>query len=217
MRCRKAHWYLSARCDGTLSERQRARLDDHLKSCPVCRRESFYFSEIATLAGRMEPVAVRPDFDLRLRAAISRSATASAASAPWYSLIAQNPWRRAMAVCSVVLIVGLTYGGYRTHMTNKSQAALSVATQTRAQSTLDYFGALVSGQTDPAIPAGWTPIEEFSPGARRLQRLYLKASQGTNDYVLDVVGLDDPNSAKPMPVYILPMERSDQMVRTVSY
>ncbi len=71
MRCRKAHWYLSARCDDTLSEKRRRELAAHLEECPSCRREAFYFSEIKGQTAQIDKVRARADFNLRLRARIN--------------------------------------------------------------------------------------------------------------------------------------------------
>lgn len=215
MRCRKARWYLSARCDGTLSERQRGRLDEHLAACPECRREAFYFSEITALSGRIESVSVRPDFDLRLRAAIRRTEAVPVAATPWYRQVLAQPWRPALAACSAILVIALSYGAYRTHFTTTTPAH-SVA-QADPQTTLEYFGSLVSGTDQSGTPSGWIPVNGLSPEARRLQNLYLDASRGPNDYVVQTVGLEDPNTKKPSPRYVMPYERSDDMVRKVSY
>jgi anti-sigma factor RsiW len=71
VRCRKAHWYLSAQCDDTLSEKQRRDLAAHLEECPSCRREAFYFSEIKGQTARIDKVRARADFNLRLQARIN--------------------------------------------------------------------------------------------------------------------------------------------------
>lgn len=217
MRCRKARWYLSARCDGTLSERQRGRLDDHLASCPECRREAFYFSEIAATAGRMETVSVRPDFDVRLRAAIHRAETTPSRTQSWYQLLVTRPWRPALAVCSMILVMGLSYGAYRAKTADSPNSIPQATAQTDPKSTLEYFATLVSGIPAEGVPSGWHAVDGNSPEALRLQNLYLQATQGTSDFVVPTVGLDDPNSVKPGPSYIMPVERSDDMARKVSY
>ncbi|MBI5867825.1 MAG: zf-HC2 domain-containing protein [candidate division Zixibacteria bacterium] len=217
MRCRKARWYLSARCDGTLSERQRGRLDDHLASCSECRREAFYFSEIAASAGRMESVSVRPDFDLRLRAAIHRAETAPSRTQSWYQLMISRPWRPVLAVCSMILVLGLSYGAYRASTNSSPSNVLQAQAPTDPKSTLEYFGTLVSGTRPAGMPSGWLAVDGSSPESRRLQSLYLNASQGPNDYVSQTVGLDDSNAAKPGANYVMPVVRSDDMARKVSY
>jgi len=72
VRCRKAHWYLSARCDDTLSEKQRRDLAAHLGECAACRREAFYFSEIKGQTARVDKIRARADFNLRLKAKINQ-------------------------------------------------------------------------------------------------------------------------------------------------
>ena len=216
MRCRKAHWYLSARCDGTLSQRQRGRLDEHLAACPECRREAFYFSEIGALAGRMESVSVRPDFGVRLRAAIRRTEINPASLPPWYRRLAQ-PGRLALVTCSMVLVVGLSYGAYRARFAPSPNVSLQSDSKSDPKLTLKYFGNLVSGTSQPGASSGWIALDGTSPEAQRLQNLYLGASRGPSDYVVQTVGLDDPNTKKPSPRYVMPVERSDDMVRKVSY
>jgi len=217
VRCRKARWYLSARCDGTLSERQRGRLDEHLETCSECRREAFYFSEIVVQAGRMESVSVRPDFDLRLKAAIRRAETVPASSFPWYRLLQAQPWRPVLVTCSMLLVIGLSYGTYQARFAPSSGVPLQSMASIDPETTLEYFGNLVSGTRQPGLPSGWIAIYGNSPEARRLQNLYLNASRGPNNYVVEAVDLDDPNTKKPAPRYVMPVERSDDMVRKVSY
>jgi len=217
VRCRKARWYLSARCDGTLSQRHRGRLDEHLAVCPECRRESFYFSEIGALAGRMETVSVRPDFDVRLRAAIRRAETSPAKMSPWYRRLTAQPWRLALVTGSLAIVFGLSYGAYRTRVAPSPNASLPVESKPDPKKTLEYFGNLVSGQGQPGMSSGWLPVDGASPEALRLRNLYLDASRGSRDYLVGTVGLDDPNTKKPSPRYVMPVERSDDMVRKVSY
>jgi hypothetical protein len=165
----------------------------------------------------MEAVSVRPDFDLRLRAAIHRAETVAASSSPWHSQLLAQPWRPALVACSMVLMVGLSYGAYRARVTPFSGASPQPAAQIDPKATLEYFGNLVSGANQPGLPSGWIAVNGNSPEALRLQNLYLNASQGLNDYVVETMNLDDPNTKKPGPCYVMPVERSDDMLRKVSY
>jgi hypothetical protein len=54
MRCRKSQEYISRGIDGDLTERERARLEGHLDSCPDCRRLSEDLGRIVAGAGRLE-------------------------------------------------------------------------------------------------------------------------------------------------------------------
>lgn len=54
MRCRKSQEYISRSIDGELSDRERARLEKHLESCPECRTLSRDLERIVAGAGRLE-------------------------------------------------------------------------------------------------------------------------------------------------------------------
>jgi predicted anti-sigma-YlaC factor YlaD len=200
VRCRKARWFLSARCDGTVSERQRARLDAHLSTCAECRREAFYFSEIAALAGRIEKVAVRPDFDLRLRAAIRRVEAGEEKPARlWrFAPVTLRP-AFAVAAATVVVVSGLSTYWFL------SPKAGQVAQR----------GSLAPEVT--SVPATLTPVEGLTPEMRRLQEQYLATGQLPENYVVETVGLDDPTSKKPSPRYVMPTMSTEQVSRKDSY
>lgn len=204
MRCRKARWFLSARCDGTLSERQRARLDAHLLTCAECRREGFYFSEIGVLAGRMESVAVRPDFDLRLRAAIRRVEAGEVdATGRWRFASALVRPAFALVTASVVIAGGVSAYLFL------SPKAIPIA-QTSNQPT--------EVASDPTVlPATLTPVEGMTPEMRRLQERYLATGQLPEHYVVEAVSLDDPTSKKPSLRYVLPTVSTEQVSRKDSY
>lgn len=218
MRCRKARWYLSARCDGTLSERQRARLDEHLEHCAGCRREAFYFSEISNLASRLEPVSVRPDFNLRLRAAVERQESIDASPRPWLRFSFSPVWRPAVAAAAVLLLFVLTYGGYRMlhspAVGNRAGVAENAADWAWSDPDQLPGEALSDGF---AVPSGWTPVDGQAPDAQRVRNRYLAARPSSSDFVLGTVSLDDPTAKKPEPLYVMPVIRSDQVVRKVSY
>ncbi|MEW5700618.1 MAG: zf-HC2 domain-containing protein [Candidatus Zixiibacteriota bacterium] len=204
MRCRKARWYLSARCDGTLSERQRVRLDAHLSACPECRREGFYFSEIGALAERLEKVSVRPDFNLRLRAAIRRVETGESRPAWRRRFIPVIP-RPVLALAAATLVVGVGLGAYR---------FLSPAPGPLAQGKVDAAGEL---STSSALPATLTPVEGLTPEMRRLQEQYLAAGRLPENYIVEAVGLNDPTSKKLPTRYVLPTVSTEQVSRKDSF
>ena len=220
MRCRKARWFLSARCDGTLSERQRARLDEHLKQCPSCRREAFYFSEIGALAGKLEPVAVRPDFNLRLRAAIERQEKTDAVRRHWYKISLPPVWRTVLAGATVLALFAVTYGGYRvlTSGGSKSQTANpGIAGEQQTTESAEVYGSTPVDPDVSDLPSGWTPVVGGAPDAQRLRDRYLAARQGSSEYVLETVKLDDLTLQEAEPRYVMPLVRSDEVVQKVSY
>ncbi len=217
MRCRKAHWFLSARCDGTLSERQRRRLDEHLEQCPSCRREAFYFSEIAAISNKLEPVAVRPDFNLRLRAAIERQENTAKARRPWYQLNLSPMWRTAMAGAAVVALFAVTYGGYMVFGTGETQTVAPSIAIDQNWSNSAVLSEVPSDVASPEVPSGWTPVNGLSPDAQRLRERYLEARQGPSEYVLETVRLDDFNRQQAEPRYVMPVVSSDQVTKKDSY
>ena len=220
MRCRKARWFLSARCDGTLSERQRARLEEHLETCAECRREAFYFSEIGSLTKRLEPVAVRPDFDLRLKAAIRRAEATEKEGRRWYQWHLTPAYRVALGVCTVMILFAASYGSYRVLGVDNTDATMSAepALPNTAVATMPD-GAVDTGTAESwAIPpSGLTPLDPMSADARILSNRYLATDLQSGEYVLGTVRIDDPMAKNQEPNYVMPMVRSDHMVKKVSY
>lgn len=214
MRCRKAHWYLSARCDGTLSERQRLRLEAHLSSCESCRREAFYFSEIGSLATRMAPHSARPDFDLRLRAAIRRADDAAAQPVSWQSRFASLFLRPALVGASVV-VLGLGGLGAWSIMTAKEAPQAKV--EEAAPAVSPEYGLNVRYGQPTARPGELIPVEGLDEETRRLQERYLEAGRLPRDYVMDAVPLETSTVDSSAPQYVLPTVSPDQVTKNVSY
>ncbi len=214
MRCRKAHWYLSARCDGTLSERQRLRLEAHLSSCESCRREAFYFSEIGTLATRVATHSARPDFDLRLRSAIRRAEDAAAHPVSWQSRFASLFLRPAL-VSTGVVVLGLGGLGARSMMIGNEppQAKLEDA----APAVSPEYGLNVRHGRPIAHPGELIPLNSQDEEARRLQQRYLEVGRLPRDYVMDAVPLETSTTDSSTPQYVLPTVSPDQVTRKVSY
>jgi len=52
----------SAYCDQQLGAVERAALDEHLKTCLVCRRELQRFQQTVESVGRLHPMSAPPDF-----------------------------------------------------------------------------------------------------------------------------------------------------------
>jgi len=220
VRCRKARWFLSARCDGTLSERQRARLEEHLETCAECRREAFYFSEIGSLVNRIERVPVRPDFDLRLKAAIRRAEATENEGRRWYQWHLTPAYRVAVGVCTVLVLFAASYGSYRVLGVDDTSAKLSTesALQNPSLATMPD-GSVDTGSADSwsVPPPGLTPVDPMSADARILSTRYLAIDQQSGEYVLGTVRIDDPMAKNKEPNYVMPMVRSDHMVKKVSY
>ena len=223
MRCRKARWFLSARCDGTLSERQRVRLDDHLHHCAECRREAFYFSEVGSLLGRVEQLPVRPDFNVRLRAAIQCHEAEAAAPRRWYQWDITPAWRVATGLAMVMVLFAVSYGGY--HVLSASpEAPVTVvpAPETAVHaSTFEFERELdvsrVSHEPWNGYQGGWSEVDPLTPDGIATQERYLSTQRGPGEYVLETFRINDPTAADPEPNYLMPMIRSDQMVQRVSY
>jgi hypothetical protein len=192
-------------------------LDEHLEHCAACRREAFYFSEIGNLASRLEPTPVRPDFNLRLRAAIERQEKADAIASPWYRFHLAPVWRPAIAAVAVVFMFVLTYGGYRVISGPSADQGLASESTINQDWSQDELAAARIDANDFALPSGLTPVQSDSPDAERVRDQYLAASQGPSNFVIGTVGLDDPTTKKPEPQYVLPVIPSEQMARKVSY
>lgn len=217
MRCRKARWYLSARCDDTLSERQRTRLSHHLEGCGECRREAFFFSAIGAAASRMGTVAVRPDFNLRLRAAIRRTETAPARLAGWRERFAVLRLRPALAMGVAAVALFVAVGSYQFSSFRSAQATIAEQALRGEEGRLARARAMGLPTGEQILPAGWTPVDGLSPEMRRLQEQYLAAENLPRNYIIEADDLDDPLSQKPRPLYVMPTVPSEQMVRKVSY
>lgn len=207
MRCRKAHWYLSARCDGTLSERQRARLEDHLAGCESCRREAFYFSEIASLTGHTEVHPVRPDFNLRLRAAVRRAENAPPLT--WKSRLTPLLWRPALVTTSLAAIGFAGLGAYNMVVGDEADPVVTESSQT----TFDpqYGIAVPAGKA--ISPGVLTPVDEYGPEAAR----YQEARQFPHDFVTETVRLEDTNRQNGNHFYVMPTMTQDQVLKKESY
>lgn len=216
MRCRKARWYLSARCDGTLSERQRLGLEAHLASCEECRREGFFFSEIGSMAKRVETHGTSPDFNLRLRASIRRAEAAALQPNPWYSRWGAFMLRPAMVSASVV-VLGL--GGLGAWSVMDEKDAPKIFSGDNRQDVNPKYGLSVRNDQAVAATGQLIPLTGFDEEARRLQERYLQAGQLPRDYVIDAVRLDeiDRNGARTTTEYVMPTVTPDQVTGKVSY
>jgi len=214
VRCRKARWYLSARCDGTLSERQRRGLEAHLDSCEECRREGFFFSEIGSLATRLESHGTRPDFNLRMRAAIRRADEAAARPVTWPSRLATLVLRPALVAAGVV-VLGL--GGLGAwSMMRGGEVPQAGVNETSSAVNPRYGLSVRNGQL--ATQAGeLIPVNGIDQETRRLQERYLEAGRLPRDYVMEAVRLGDSNNANLTPRYVLPTMSPDQVTKKVSY
>ncbi len=221
MRCRKARWFLSARCDGTLSERQRARLDEHLKECPECRREAFYFSEIGAIIPRIERVEARPDFNLRLRAAINRAEAKAAEPRKWYQWNLTPAWRLAVGAAMVVLVFTVSYGSYQIVSPSSPEAPITVvpAPETAAHATASERVFDITETTDEwsGYASGWTEVNLMTADGLAARDRYLTARRGPGEFVLETFQLADPTAKKPSPNYLMTTVPSEQVIQRTSY
>ena len=209
MRCQKAHLFLSAQCDDTLSEKQRHELAAHLEECPACRCEAFYFSEIKGQTGKLDRVRARADFDLRLKTKIrawetQQEQVKSTRAEIWSTLVerisgmgkrlAEVPavvfGRRRLALVSVtsVLLVVAVWAGYRVAV--------------GPQETGSDFAQYVVEQA--GISAG---------DERGNSEVYLAgiSETGTQSYVVPAVSLSDDISPRTQPNYVLPTIPAEQV------
>ena len=214
MRCRKARWFLSARCDETLSERQRARLQAHLDGCEECRREAFYFSEIAVLSGKVETRPIRPDFDLRLKAAIRRADAAAAIPVPWSRRLTFALWRPALAGAAV-LVVAL--GGFGAYSLMSDDEAKYLDSSRSGGGLTPQYGLSV----DPhgtALPEGsLVPVDGLDPETQKLRERYLQTGRMNQEFVTPVVRLEDSNTLSPTHRYVLPTVTAEEVGKKASY
>jgi hypothetical protein len=184
-------------------------LEDHLKGCAECRREAFYFSEIAASAGRLEQASIRPDFNVRLRAAIHRSEAAAARPKPWHGISRHSFLRPAMALGLLVITLGGGITGYIFTQSGDSGSPLPGQAYPIGSSEL-----IAEGQG--ALQPGITPVGDQSAEDQRVQQ-YIESNHGPNDYVLETVSLEDPTAEKRMTQYVNPVITADQVARRVSY
>lgn len=217
MRCRKARWFLSARCDGTLSERQRLRLESHLATCESCRREAFYFTEIGAIATRMDGHAVRPDFNLRLRAAIRRHEHEAAHPVPWQSRLAGILLRPGV-VAAGVIVMGLGGLGAWTVTHKAAPVPQTISVEEPVPSKLPYGIPAEFGRSSTEPAAGeLTPLDGLDPETRRIYERYLQAGQLPRDYIHDGIPLEDFGFDSVAPRYVMPTEPTDMAAKKVSY
>lgn len=215
MRCRKAHWYLSARCDGTLSERQRVRLEAHLASCEECRREAFYFSEIGSLATRMESHSTQPDFNLRLRAAVRRADEAAAHPVSWQSRLSALLLRPSLVAASIVV---LGIGGLGAWSMMKGPDAPEASNSPASSEVSAQYGLPVGYSTTTVKPSGeLIPITGNDEETQKLRKRYLEAGRLPHDYVLGGEPVSDPDDDSSAMRFVMPTVSSDQVAKKVSY
>jgi len=219
VRCRKARWYLCARCDETLSERQRKRLNAHLELCSECRRESFYFAELTATASRMETVSVRPDFNLRLRSAIQRAepVPSPVARRGWFAAVPRLQWRPAYAFAMAAALVLIAFGSFQYSSYRDRQAVAAENARIGQDGELARDAALGLGDNQSVVPPQWSPVDGLSPEMRRLQEQYLADHKLPRNYILGGDEIADTAMAAPGTEYVMPVVRSDQMMQQVSY
>lgn len=217
MRCRKARWYLSARCDGTLSERQRLRLEEHLASCEGCRREGFYFAEIGSTAMKLEPHPVRPDFNLRLRAAIRRADEQALRPIRWQDRVGAVVFRPAL-VAAGVMVLGLGGLGAWSMMKGQSAQKPTVAETVGPEVNPEYGLRVGYGEDGGTAPdGGLVPVDGLSPEDRRIQERYLQTEQMARTYIMEGESLDRSSIDSASPRFVLPTVSPDQVNKKVSY
>jgi len=179
-------------------------LEDHLKGCADCRREAFYFSGIAACAGRLEKAPVRPDFNVRLRAAIRRSEVAASTPKPWYRPTLQPLFRPVLAFGLLVLTLGGGVTGYvLTHDSESGPMGPAASTE-----------AIVEWQ--PVVQPGMTPVGDMTAEDQRV-RQYIDTNGALSDYVIETYSVEDLNAEKHLPQYFNPVVPAEQMARQVSY
>ncbi|MBD3297832.1 MAG: hypothetical protein GF341_04185, partial [candidate division Zixibacteria bacterium] len=216
-----ARWFLSARCDGTLSERQRVRLDEHLEECAECRREAFYFSEIGVIIPRMEKVDARPDFNLRLRAAIKREEAKATEPRKWYQWNLTPAWRLAVGAAMVVMVFAVSYGSYQFVSPSSAEAPITVVpapeTAAHAAASERVFEVSETADEGSGYAGGWAEVDLMTPDGLAARDRYLAARRGPGEYVLETFQLADPTAKKPSPNYLITTVPSEQVIQRTSY
>lgn len=212
MRCRKARWYLSARCDGTLSERQRLRLEAHLACCEECRREAFYFGEIGALTTKVEARSVRPDFDLRLKAAIRRAEEQQAHPTPWWVRAESFLMRPALAAATV-MVLGI--GGLVSwNLLAGHSAPMAKSSGVGDPVSRDHGLANRPWET-PQDSGRLIPVDLTE--ARLLEDRYRQVGEWPRDYIMEYDRLDAAGSTDSATRYVLPIISTDQVTKKEMY
>ncbi|GAB4313753.1 MAG: hypothetical protein Kow0074_00420 [Candidatus Zixiibacteriota bacterium] len=196
-------------------------MDEHLEQCAECRREAFYFSEIGSLIRRVEQVPTRPDFNLRLRAAIQREEARAAAPRRWYQWNLSPALRLAVGTAMVMLVFGVSYGSYQILSPSTTVPPITVvpAPETAAHATTvdRVFDATSPVDNWGGYSSGWTEVDLMTPDGLAARERYLAARRGPGEYVLDMYPIDDPTAKKPEPNYLMTTVPSDQVIRPTSY
>jgi hypothetical protein len=192
-------------------------LTEHLEGCEGCRRDAFYYSEITASATRLEQVSVRPDFDMRLRAAIRRADAELPARSRWFGWLTALGARPVWLTVSATMILLASLGAYQFSDFNTTRSVAAEHAAQGEQGRLERAAAMGLPAAEPILPAGWTPIDGISPEMQRLQNQYLANDQLRRDYIMVSEGLHDPLSKKPRQLYVMPTVPSEQVVKKVSY
>jgi hypothetical protein len=195
-------------------------LEAHLKTCAECRRESFYFAELVSTASRMEAINVRPDFNLRLRAAIQRTESAAARTqrTGWTSGLPQLRWRPAFAFSMAAVFALVAFGSFQYSSYREHRAVDEFNAQLGRQGQEAREAALGLREDQSVMPPQWSPVDGLSPEMRRLQDQYLADHKLSREYIAGGEKLTtDSTLANPEAEYLTPVVRSDQMLQPVSY
>ena len=207
MRCRRAHWFLSAQCDDTLSEKHRRELAAHVEECPSCRREAFYFSEIKGQTGKMDRVRARVDFNLRLRARVRAWDTAQEEVKSTRSQIRFSLVDRLSGLGGRVVDISMIVFGQRRY------ALVGVASMLLVVAVWTGYRITVGPEPDGSDFS--QPIASALTEAQRADGFYLagmtEAGEQNRGYVMPAVSLSDDISPRTQPNYVLPTIPAEQV------
>ncbi len=108
MKCHQVQERLSAFQDNELNPQERARVSDHLESCPACRRQLAEMEKAWQALGDLKEILPDPGFYGQLVEKIKESSeTRSALSFRWLFQFFSSPW-----AASTILVTGILLGTF---------------------------------------------------------------------------------------------------------
>jgi hypothetical protein len=163
----------------------------------------------------LESHSARPDFNLRLRAAIRRADEAAAHPVRWQSRLTTLLLRPSLVAASII-VLGL--GGLGAWSMMKGADVPQHAARDAGPAVDPAVGLPVAHGTPTVKPSGeLIPVIGNDEEALRLRGRYLEADQLPHAYVLDGIPVNDPNHDSSALRYVMPTVSSDQVTKKVSY
>ena len=158
MNCKKTRQLLWSFCEGTLGEGSVGSVKDHLRGCPLCRREQAEMERTLGAVHAFGAIEPRPDFHARLWQKIDAWETGRHRFwlAVWAAFIRRN--RRLVATSCVAFVMALLGGLYVMH--NVTGPAMVPGGRVAQEAGGKYEGLRIEGPA-PTLASGKDVRQNF--------------------------------------------------------